>query len=199
VKPRVTLPWNAAAWRQNTYAPRVDKVVGPAGEKIHPHVLYRNGVSHEGWHDPGDHSCKSCGYHVCSCKPVANALCARCGLRTCACKMLDHKPEPREWQLPNAAELAKAEEDAKPFRDAVSLKIKQLMTLEALYEDKRRLWKTETIDVLPSQAAMDEFAGFVPAKPEPIERGGLYGSLEALYAAQGPSLNYEMMLTPRPK
>jgi hypothetical protein len=41
MKSKVTLPWNAAAWRQNTYEPR---------------VLNR--------------SCPHCGYHVCSCKPV---------------------------------------------------------------------------------------------------------------------------------
>jgi len=33
MKPKVTLPWNAAAWRQNTYAPRVTHVPDPVGER----------------------------------------------------------------------------------------------------------------------------------------------------------------------
>jgi hypothetical protein len=58
----VTLPWNAAAWRQSTYEPRVYKVCDPVGS---PHINVACISS--------DAVCQGCGYHVCSCKTIAPA------------------------------------------------------------------------------------------------------------------------------
>lgn len=57
MRSKVTLPWNAAAWRQSTYEPRVRKVHGPVGK------------DHEAFNRHArDEACRFCGHHVCSCE-----------------------------------------------------------------------------------------------------------------------------------
>lgn len=59
MKKSMTLPWNAAAYRQSHYAPRVHKVCDPVGAK--------RGV--DDWQLLA--TCQTCGYHVCSCYPYS--------------------------------------------------------------------------------------------------------------------------------
>lgn len=68
MRSKVTLPWNAAAHRQHSYAPRVYKVCDPVGEKCESPW---NETAHDGTQR---NACLDCGYHVCSCKPA----CTRC-------------------------------------------------------------------------------------------------------------------------
>jgi len=85
MKHKVTLPWNAAAWRQSTYEPRVRKVHGPVGEK------WLIADSFGGYCDR-THPC--CGHHVCSCESVEYWR-SSCGGDPVRCK-----PEPREYKTP---------------------------------------------------------------------------------------------------
>jgi len=101
MKHKVTLPWNAAAWRQSTYEPRVRKVHGPVGE---PLVSPWNETAHDSLQR---HACLGCGYHVCSCETpkrlARSELYARkygAGVPVPAEPTLCEtpKPEPREYE-----------------------------------------------------------------------------------------------------
>lgn len=67
MRSKVTLPWNAAAWRQSTYEPRVRKVHDPIGD--HPQMFV--GIARFPDCGAHEHACKGCGYHVCSCERQA--------------------------------------------------------------------------------------------------------------------------------
>lgn len=60
MRSKVTLPWNAAAWRQSTYEPRV--------RKVHDPVSSSPGFGGETY---TTNACRVCGHHVCSCERQA--------------------------------------------------------------------------------------------------------------------------------
>lgn len=78
MRSKVSLPWNAAAWRQSTYEPRVRKVHGPVGEPLPED-------------NDGGLVCLGCGHHVCSCErqpPIFNVEASAYS------SWKDSKPEP---------------------------------------------------------------------------------------------------------
>lgn len=87
------LPWNAAAWRQSTYEPRVRKVHGPVGE---PLVSPWNETAHDSLQR---HACKDCGYHVCSCAIPLGSLPSHEDMAAFEGFAPPAKPEPREYSF----------------------------------------------------------------------------------------------------